>query len=285
MPKKIADFEIDDETDDLELADVEDEDFDWYASDDEEEEEEKPVPKRKQRRDEEDEDEDVAEDEIADDEEEEESDEEDEDEYKVETSNRVVRELSKRVSSMEKNIDIIAAALKNRVSKRDESDEEEDDDDDEIPEELDGKALVRVLTKKIAKTVDTAVDGKLKKYESAMNEAEAARVWRSAAQKYGDPFVKAMPVLARFMIRTGINDPEQAWKGYRMLRPEQRQKLKVDAQKAQKRIARRKVDADSDDVVTERPARTPFKKLKGTDTDVFDAAFGSAVRTHIKKRR
>lgn len=284
MPRK---FEYDDDSGELELKDVGDDidddiDWDWGGE---------PEVKTKSKRrtgddDEEDEEEESEDDEEEsddeEDDEEEESGEEDEDE--VETPKTAVRHLSKRMDSLERNISLIAEAIKGKKTKADDDDDEEEEDDD-IPDELDSKSLVKVLSKKIAKTVDQAVDGKLKKYEPAMNEAEVNRVWRAAMQKHGDPFVKRMPEIARLMLITGIDDPNKAWAGYKMLRPEQRKRLSVDAQRAQKKIARRKVDADSEDTVQKRPERTPFKKLKGSDSDVFDEAAKSAVRSHLKKRR
>lgn len=239
---------------------------------------------------EEDSEEDVEEDTDEEDEGEEEDEEESEDE---DESGLTLEGLSDQFSQFQKTIPSIVAqsvamslsalGLTGKKAKADEDDEDDEDDGGEI----NTKTLLKRLEKKIDTSVESAVNGKMGKYQAAMDEAEITRQFRQGATKYGAPYVKAMPQLAKIMVDAELRGPDaadKAWKIFRRLNPSQREKLKVNAQKSQKSIARKKTDADSDDVVTKRPERTPFKKFKGTDNDVFDKSFDSSLATHVKRR-
>lgn len=225
---------------------------------------------------------------------EEEEDEEEEDEVEEDEESGVsVESLSSELSNFKKTLPTmvaqsVAATLTSLGLVGKGKGKDDDDDEEEEEGEISTKTLLKRLEKKIDTSVESAVNGKLSKYQAAMDEAEITRQFRAGATKYGAPYVKAMPQLARIMVDAelrGDDAAEKAWKIFRRLNPQQREKLKVDAQKKQKSIARKRPDADSDDVVTKTPERTPFKKFKGSDTEVFDKSFDSSIVSHMKKRR
>lgn len=241
-------------------------------------------------------DEDDEENQEEDDGEEEEDPEEEEDVEEDEESDGDVESLRNEISDIKKSLpNIVAqsvattlAALGLTGKGKGRNDDDDDDDDEEEEGEISTKTLLKRLEKKIDTSVESAVNGKMSKYQAAMDEAEITRQFRAGATKHGAPYVKAMPQLARIMVEAelrGEDAAEKAWKIYRRLNPQQRDKLRVDAQKKQKSIAKKRPDADSDDVVTKAPERTPFKKFKGSDTEVFDKSFDSSIVSHMKKRR
>lgn len=235
-------------------------------------------------------------------EDEEDSDEEDEGEEEEEeveddeeeSSDLTVESLKEEFTTFQKNLpNIVAqsvamslAAIGLTGKKKKDEDDEEDEDEEEG--EISTKTLLKRLEKKIDTSVESAVNGKMSKYQAAMDEADITRQFRTGATKHGAAFVKAMPQLAVIMRDAelrGDDAAEKAWKIFRRLNPQQRDKLKVDIQKKQKSIARKKPDADSDDVVTKAPERTPFKKFKGSDSDVFDKSFDSSIISNMKRRK
>jgi hypothetical protein len=243
---------------------------------------------------EEDSEEDVEEDSDKEDEGEEEDDEEEVEDDEEESSDLTVESLKEEFTTFQKNLpNVIAqsvamslAAIGLTGKKKKDDDDEEDEEEEEG--EISTKTLLKRLEKKIDTSVESAVNGKMSKYQAAMDEADITRQFRTGAGKYGAAFVKAMPQLAVIMRDAelrGQDAAEKAWKIYRRLNPQQRDKLKVDIQKKQKSIARKKPDADSADVVTKAPERTPFKKFKGNDSDVFDKSFDSSIVSHMKRRK
>jgi hypothetical protein len=224
----------------------------------------------------------------------EEEDEEEEVEDDEESSELTVEGLRDEFTAFQKNLPNIVAqsvamslaaiGLTGKKKKDDDDEEDEEEEDGEIST----KTLLKRLEKKIDTSVESAVNGKMSKYQPAMDEADITRQFRIGASKYGAPFLKAMPQLAVIMRDAelrGQDAAEKAWKIYRRLNSQQRDKLKVDIQKKQKSIARKKPDADSGDVVTKAPERTPFKKFKGNDNEVFDKSFDSSIVSHMKRRK
>ena len=243
-------------------------------------------------------------DEVEDDEEEEsneDEDEEDSDEDESEEEEEEEEEKSDPVDVLREEFSDFKKSIPNIVAQsvamslaavgltgKKKGKDDDDDDDDEEEEELTSKQLLKRLEKKIDTSVDSAVNGKFGKYQAAMDEAEVTRQFREGVQKHGAPLMKNMQSLAIIMRDAELKGPdavEKAWRIFRRLNPKQREKLRVPSQKTQKALAKKKPDADSDDVVTKRPERTPFKKFKGTDADVFDKAAESAIISHMKKRR
>lgn len=225
---------------------------------------------------------------------EEEDEEEEVEDDEEESSDLTVEGLKEEFTTFQKNLpNIIAqsvamslAAIGLTGKKKKDDDDEEDEEEEEG--EISTKTLLKRLEKKIDTSVESAVNGKMSKYQAAMDEADITRQFRTGATKHGAPFVKAMPQLAVIMRDAelrGDDAAEKAWKIYRRLNPQQRDKLKVDIQKKQKSIAKKKPDADSSDVVSKAPERTPFKKFKGSDTDVFDKSFDSSIISHMRKRK
>jgi hypothetical protein len=268
------DFEMDDDGE-LNLSGFEEGDeFDFDAKEDSEEIDEEDSDEKDEGEEEDDEEEEVEDDEE-------------------ESSDLTVESLREEFTTFQKNLpNVIAQSVAMSLAaigltgkkKKDEDDEEEEEEEGEIST----KTLLKRLEKKIDTSVEAAVNGKMGKYQAAMDEADITRQFRTGAGKYGAAFVKAMPQLAVIMRDAelrGEDAAEKAWKIYRRLNPQQRDKLKVDIQKKQKSIARKKPDADSSDVVTKAPERTPFKKFKGNDNDVFDKSFDSSIVSHMKKRR
>lgn len=267
------DFEMDDDGE-LNLSGFDDEDeFDFESVEESDEED-----------DEEDKDE---EDEGEEEDEEESEDEEDRSDLTLEGLKDELTNFQKSIPSIVAQSVAMSLAAVGLTGKRKGKDEDDEDDEEEEEGEINVKSILKRLEKKIDTSVEASVNGKLSKYQDAMAEAEITRQFRAGATKHGAPYVKAMPQLARIMVDAELKGPdaaERAWKIYRRLNPQQREKLKVNAQKSQKSIARKKTDADSDDVVTKRPERTPFKKFKGSDNDVFDKSFDSSIVTHVKRR-
>jgi transcriptional regulator of acetoin/glycerol metabolism len=268
------DFEMDDDGE-LNLSGFEEGDeFDFDAKEDSEEIDEEDSDEKDEGEEEDDEEEEVEDDEE-------------------ESSDLTVESLREEFTTFQKNLpNVIAQSVAMSLAaigltgkkKKDEDDEEEEEEEGEIST----KTLLKRLEKKIDTSVEAAVNGKMGKYQAAMDEADITRQFRTGAGKYGAAFVKAMPQLAVIMRDAelrGEDAAEKAWKIYRRLNPQQRDKLKVDIQKKQKSIARKKPDADSGDVVTKAPERTPFKKFKGNDSDVFDKSFDSSIVSHMKRRK
>lgn len=233
--------------------------------------------------------------EESEDEEDEGEEEESEDGEEEDESSPSLSDLATELADFKKNIpNIVAQSVAMSLAaiglggKKKGKDDDDEDEEDEEEGEISTKTLLKRLEKKIDTSVESAVNGKMGKYQAAMDEANITRQFREGATKHGAAFVKAMPQLAVIMRDAelrGEDAAEKAWKIFRRLNPQQRDKLRVDIQKKQKSIAKKRPDADSDDVVTKAPERTPFKKFKGTDNDVFDKSFDSSIVTHIKKRR
>lgn len=231
--------------------------------------------------------------EDSDEEDEGEEEDEEEGEDEDESSDLTVESLKEEFTTFQKNLpNVIAQSVAMSLAaigltgKKKKDDDEEDEEEEEG--EISTKTLLKRLEKKIDTSVESAVNGKMGKYEAAMAEADITRQFRVGATKHGAAFVKAMPQLAVIMRDAelrGDDAAEKAWKIFRRLNPQQRDKLKVDIQKKQKSIARKKPDADSNDVVTKAPERTPFKKFKGSDNDVFDKSFDSSIVSHMKRRK
>lgn len=226
--------------------------------------------------------------------EEEDDEEEVEEDDEEESSDLTVESLKEEFTTFQKNLpnviaqsvamSLAAIGLTGKKKKDDDDEEEEEEEEGEIST----KTLLKRLEKKIDTSVESAVNGKMSKYQAAMDEADITRQFRTGATKHGAAFVKAMPQLAVIMRDAelrGEDAAEKAWKIFRRLNPQQRDKLKVDIQKKQKAIARKKPDADSGDVVTKAPERTPFKKFKGTDNEVFDKSFDSSIISNMKRRK
>ncbi len=225
---------------------------------------------------------------------EEEDEEEEVEDDEEESSDLTVEGLKEEFTTFQKNLpNIVAQSVAMSLAAigltgKKKKDEDDEDDEEEEEGEISTKTLLKRLEKKIDTSVESAVNGKMSKYQAAMDEADITRQFRTGATKHGAAFVKAMPQLAVIMRDAelrGDDAAEKAWKIYRRLNPQQRDKLKVDIQKKQKSIAKKKPDADSADVVTKAPERTPFKKFKGSDTDVFDKSFDSSIISHMRKRK
>lgn len=270
------DFEMDDDGE-LNLSGFDDEDeFDFDSAEEVEDDDSDDS-----------EDEDDDEDDDSEEEEEEEESEEEESGVSLESLSTELADFKKNIPGIvAQSVAMSLAAIGLTGKKGGKGDDDEEDEDED--EELTPKQLLKRLEKKIDTSVESAVNGKMGKYQKAMDEADITSQFREGATKYGAPYIKAMPQLARIMVDAELRGPdaaEKAWKIFRRLNPQQREKLRVPSQKTQKALAKKRPDADSDDVVTKTPERTPFKKFKGTDAEVFDKAANSAIISHMKKRR
>ena len=265
-----VDFEMDDDGE-LSLSGFEE--GDEFDFDTEEEDSEEDVE------------EDSDEEEDGEEEDEEEVDDEEESESELDSLKTEFADFKKTLPNIVAQsvaMSLAALGLAGKGKAKDEDEEEEEDG------EISTKSLLKRLEKKIETSVESSVNGKLSKYQAAMDEAEITRQFREGVSKHGAPLMKNMQQLAIIMRDAELRGPdavEKAWKIFRRLNPAQRDKLKVDVQKKQKSIARKKPDADSNDVVTKAPERTPFKKFKGNDNDVFDKSFDSSIVSHMRKRK
>lgn len=207
---------------------------------------------------------------------EEEEFEEDQEEKEDKASKGIGSRLDK-LEGMMQNL-MLALATGDKPSKK-KADEDEDDEDEELPDELDNKTLVKVLSKKIDKTINQRFNQEMGKHAPALEQANINSQFQRLAATHGQKFVDAIPTVARIMLKGDIRDAEKAYAIF-LTTGGGRVSKKVSAQKEVAKIRRRTVDADSRDSVGEMrhlPPRTQFKQLKGSDGDIFERAFNSAV--------
>lgn len=190
--------------------------------------------------------------------------------------------LGVRVGRMEATInslpDVIAQAFAKLAGSKKEEDEE-----GEIPEELDSKQIVSILSKRMDKAINGRLETEMGKYRPALQSADYAAQFQTAAAKYGQSFVNNAPLVSKIMVKSnGALNVEQAWD---ILKSTGGVKRSGSREELVTKTKRSRVDADSKDAIGELPERTPFKKLTGSDSEVFEKAFKSSMISHARAGR
>lgn len=225
-----------------------------------------------------------------------EGDEEEEEEEEAEEEEEEIEEKATRSTAADKRIDrleglveklLLAVATGDKVAKG-KADEDEEDEEDEIPDELDNKTMVKLLSKRIDKSIDKRLNQEMSKHTPALEQANINAQFQTLAAEYGQKFVDNIPAVAKVMLKGDIRDARKAWGILQTMPGFGKGSKKVSAEKTVQKLRRKQVDADSRDSVGEMRQlhpRTPFKQLKGSDQDVFDRAWNSALVDTARGRR
>lgn len=184
--------------------------------------------------------------------------------------------LATRIGSIEATLqnlpNLIAQSISGAMGKKQEEEEE-------IPDELDPKQIVSILSKRIDKAVEASVNGAMKQHAPALTQASVTAAFQNAAATHGQVFIDNMPLVSKIMLKSnGQISVDQAWeivKDSGMLTV----KKKI-ADKQQILNKSKKVDADSEDSVSEPRAKFVTQKGKN-DSETFDNSFNKAILKSI----
>lgn len=198
------------------------------------------------------------------------------DDEDVEDKSSDLISLATRVGGIEATLQALPQMIANSISGA-MTKGKKDEDEEEIPDELDSKQIVNILSKRIDKVIGDRLGSVMEQHQPALQQAKATADFQSAAAKHGQKFIDKMPQVAKIMLKSnGSLNVEQAWDIVKDFQPTfnrlSKEELIAKARKA-------KVDADSKDAVGDiDSARTKFKKLEGkNDSEIFDKAFNAAM--------
>lgn len=225
-------------------------------------------------------DEDELEEEPEDEEEDTESEEESEEEDSERSEDGNIVSLAARIGSIETTLQSLPDIIGKAIGAAMKPIEEEE----EIPDELDSKAIVNILSKRITKAVDAKIGSVMDQHKPALTQAKLTADFQNAAAKYGQSFVDRMPLVSKVMLKSNGNlGVEEAWA---IVKDFGSSKSKANRKDIISKTKSRSVDADSKDSIGDtESARKPFKKLEGkNDSEVFDKAFRAAMAKNLKRR-